>query len=212
MRRIAVLLVLLAGCEHTGQERLRQYAEVGFQSYQRGDYAASRLSFEAALSLRPDDPNLLFNVARCHEQLNDHTRAEEKYQACLKQDPNHAECRHALARLWWDTGKRDKASEMVQDWLKEQPRLSAAYAAEGWRLVKENDLPAAQARLQQALKLDPRNTLALVELAALYEKMAMPERSLVLYQRVLAQDPARQDVIDQINALRAKGVGPPEPD
>src|SRR5262249_26770047 len=65
MRRIAVLLVLLAGCEHAGQERLRQYAEVGLQSYQRGDYAAARLSFEAALSLRPDDPSLLYNVARC---------------------------------------------------------------------------------------------------------------------------------------------------
>ena len=42
---------------------------------------------------------------------NDHAKAEETFQACLRQDPNHAECRHALARLWWDTGKRDKAAQ-----------------------------------------------------------------------------------------------------
>jgi tetratricopeptide (TPR) repeat protein len=194
------------------QERIQQYADVGVQEYQRGDYAAAQLSFQAALNLRPNDAHLLYNLGKCHEQQHTPAKAEEAYLACLKQEPHHAECRHALARLWWASGKRDRASEMTQEWLKDQPRLSAAYAAEGWRLAQEGDLPNAQARLQQALQLEPRNTLALVELAALYEKMEMPERSLVLYDRVLEQEPGRHDVIDKVNALRAKGVGPPLPD
>jgi tetratricopeptide (TPR) repeat protein len=213
MRRFAMpLLLLLAGCEHADQERLHQYADVGVQAYASGDYAAAQLSFQAALTMRSDDPNLLYNLGRCYEQQHDHVRAEDSYEACLKQDANHAECRHALARLWWNTGKRDRASEMIQKWLTEQPRLAAAYAHEGWRLHQENDLPSAQARLQQALRLEPRNSLALVELAAVYEKMELPDRSLVLYQRVLEQEPSRHDVIDRINALKAQGVGPPLPD
>jgi Flp pilus assembly protein TadD len=212
MRRFALPLLLLSGCVTAEQERVQQYADVGVQAYRRGDYTGARQSFEAALSIRPNDPNLMYNLAKCYEQQQNPAAAETTYQACLKQDPGHAECRHALARLWWATGKRDQASEMIQGWIQEKPRLSSAYAAEGWRLAQENDLPNAQARFQQALHLDPRNTMALIELAALYDKMAMPERSLVLYERVLEQEPNRSDVIDRVNELRSKGVGPPLPD
>jgi tetratricopeptide (TPR) repeat protein len=209
MRRWALILLLSAGCVNAEQERVVQYAEVGLQSYERSDFASAQLSFQAALALRPNDSNLLYNLGKCHERQQDPAKAEELYQSCLRQDPNHADCRHALASLWWGTGKRDQASEMIQGWLKEQPRLSAAYAEEGWRLRQENDIPNAQARLQQALQLDPRNSLALIELAALYEKLEMPERSLVLYERVLEQNPARHDVIDHVNELRARRIGPP---
>jgi tetratricopeptide (TPR) repeat protein len=213
MRLIScLLLVLIAGCEHSDQERYRQYAEIGFESYQRGDYDGASLSFQAALALRPNDPHLLYNLGKCYEHDVDKAKAEEIFQACLAQDANHAQCRHALVLLWWNSGKRKEASEMIQNWLSEQPRLSAAYAEEGWRLSQENDLPNAQARLQQSLRLDPRNELALMELGLLYEKMSMPERSIVLYERILEQDPRRQDVIDRINSLRAKGVGRPLPD
>jgi tetratricopeptide (TPR) repeat protein len=212
MRRFALPLLLFAGCVSAEQERAQKYAEVGFQSYQRGDLAAAELSFRAALAIKPNDPNLHYNLGKCCEQQHNLAGAEEMYQACLNQEPNHSESRHALARLWWDTGRREKASAMVQGWLADQPRLSAAYAEEGWRLSRENDLPNAQARLQQALRLDPRNFLALIELAALFERMSMPERSLVLYQRALEQDPGGTDVVDRVNELTAKGIGPPLPD
>ena len=99
MRRFAApLLALLAGCVHAEEERLQQYAEVGVQSFRRGEYANAQLSFQAALTMRPNDPNLLYNLGRCYEHQQDHAKAEETFQACLRQDPNHAECRHALAR------------------------------------------------------------------------------------------------------------------
>jgi Tfp pilus assembly protein PilF len=83
---------------------------------------------------------------------------------------------------------------------------------DGWRLRQEGTLNQAQARLQQALDLDPHNIRALTEMGLLYEILQMPERAAVLYQRVLAEDPRQADVADRLNHLRKNKVGAPLPD
>src|SRR5688572_33101956 len=91
------LAVCLAGCDHTAQERVRDYNADGVYLFQRGDYAAARESFQAALSLEPEDPTLHYNLGECFDRLGQTARAEERYRQCLGLTPNHAECRHALA-------------------------------------------------------------------------------------------------------------------
>jgi Tfp pilus assembly protein PilF len=83
---------------------------------------------------------------------------------------------------------------------------------DGWRLRQDGDLLQAQARLQQALELDPQNSRALVELGILYELMERPGRALVLYEKALRHDPNQADVSLRVEALRARGVKNPLPD
>jgi Flp pilus assembly protein TadD len=209
---VAGLAACLFGCANDVQERVREYNQDGLVLYQRGDFRGARETFEVALKLQPEDPALLYNLGQCYERLGDVARAESTYGECLTRQPTHAVCRHALVRLLVRQGRSADATRMVEDWLAREPKSSGPYAADGWLWHQSGDLPRAQARLQQALELDPRDVYALGELGVVYEAMDRPDRALVLYERALEQDPNRPEVVRRYNDLKRRGAGPPKPD
>jgi tetratricopeptide (TPR) repeat protein len=210
---IGGLALCLAGCAGTERDDLVQtYNEDGVHLFQHGDYVQARASFQAALALRPEDAALSYNLGQCYDRLGDPASAERAYSECLQRAPNHADGRHALAVLLVRGNRRDEAARMVQDWLAREPKLAAAYAEDGWLWRERGDLPRAQARLQQALELDPHDPRALIELGLVYEAMNRPDRALVLYERVLQHEPHQAEVVKRINALQAHGAGRPHPE
>lgn len=215
MRRVCWLMTIalaMGACAPAVQERLREYSDDGLHLYQQGQYAAARDSFQAALQLKPDDVGLLYNLGQCYDRLGNASRAEHYYTECLQRSSNHAACRQALAALLVRQDRWPDAVRMVEDWLTQEPKLASAYAVDGWLWHQTSDLPRAQARLQQALQLDPHDRLALAELALVYEEMQRPDRALVLYERCLLQDPHQPDVARRLNLLLAKGAKRPRPD
>jgi Flp pilus assembly protein TadD len=213
---LAAVLVLtsgfLAGCETAAQERARPFNEDGVYLYERRDYASARESFEFALKFQPKDPAILYNLGQCYDRLNDTAKAERFYQQCLEENANHAACRHALAVLWYRCGRAKQAEQLIDDWLIHEPKRADAYVEDAWRLRQEGSLSQAQARLQQALDLEPHNVRALTELGLLYEVLQMPERALVLYQRALVENPRETEVAARYNLLCSRKIGKPLPD
>lgn len=211
-RWVAAVALGVAGCAAPSDDRAREYASDGVHLYQNGDYRSARESFDAALALRPEDPVLLYDAGQCCERLGDAARAEQLYGKCLEQAPNHVACRHAQTQLLVRQNRRPEAVQMVQGWLAREPKLAAPYAEDAWLWAQAGDLPRAQARLQQAIDLDPHDVRALTELGRLYEQMQRPERALVLYERSLAQDPRKPEVQARVNALLTSGVKRPHPE
>jgi tetratricopeptide (TPR) repeat protein len=209
---IVWVLVCIAGCAIPPDDRAHDYNEDGVYLFQRGDYAAARESFQAALALRSEDAGLCFNIAQCYDHMGDTARAERFYEECLRRAPNHAEARHALVELLDRQKRRPEAVRLVQDWMNREPKLATVYAEDGWLCHRIGDLPRAQARLQQALDIDPHDTRALLELGKVYEEMDRPERAIALYERVLQRDPKHVEAVSRINTLRAKGAGQPQPE
>jgi Flp pilus assembly protein TadD len=207
----AWLALGLAGCMSANQERAREYTRDAFQQYQVGRYANARDSFQAALVLRPDDVGLLYDLGMCEDLLGNGAKAEYYYSECLRRQPNHGLCRHALAVLWVREGRSPEAVRMIQDWLASQPQLSEAYTEDGWLRHHLGDIRNAQSRLQQALELDPQNTRALVEMAMVYEEIKRPDLALALYDRSLQFDPNQPEVARRANQLREQGVATPKP-
>jgi Tfp pilus assembly protein PilF len=202
----------LGGCETAGQDRARFFNEEGVYLFERGAFTDARENFEVALQFQPKDAGLLYNVGQCYDRQSNTAKAEQFYRRCLEEDPNHAACRHALAVLLYRTGRRIDADHMIEDWLTREPRRVDAYIEDAWRLRQAGELTQAQARLQQALALDPHHLRALTEMALLYEVLEHPERAAALYERVLEADPRQSAVADRLNQLRAKKVGKPLPD
>lgn len=205
-------LIWLGACAPTAQDRVRDYNDDGMHLYRQGAYAKAAESFEAALALEPGDASLLYNAGQCHERAGNAAKAEQYYNACLQKAPNHPACRNGLAALMVRQGRRDEAVRMVEGWLASQPRLAAAYAADGCLRHQFGDLPAAKLRLEQALELDPHDTRALVELGLVYEALQRPDRALVLYERALDEDPRQDEVADRLRRLQAQGVKRPRPE
>jgi tetratricopeptide (TPR) repeat protein len=209
---VAGLLLAVAACAETGQERLHEYNQDGLVLYQKAQYDHARESFEAALALKPGDANILYNLGRCQEKLGQPSQAEARYNECLRANPDHADCRQALAELLVSHGRRDEAVRMAESWLTARPNLAPPYALDGWLWHQFGDLPRAQGRLQQALEHDSRDTHALNELALVYEDMHRPDRAVALYERSLDYRPNQPEVRARLVSLQAGGAGPPRPD
>ena len=211
MRRMIVLL-LVAGCAPTTQERLNELTTDGVHLYRQGAYRNAQETFRVALEIRPNDPDLLFNLARCHEKMGNQAEADKVYQECLRVAPNHPEARHAVVVRLVATGQRDEASRQVSLWLRASPKLSAPYIEDGWLYAQERDLDTAWQRYAQAFTLDPRNPRLLVEMAQIHEKRDRADRAFVLYERSLESDPNQPAIRAKIKELQAKGVSRPHPD
>jgi tetratricopeptide (TPR) repeat protein len=215
MRRViwvAGLSLLLASCAREAQERVREYNEDGIRLFQHGEYDHAREEFQAALRLRPGDPELIFNLGKCYERLGQTKQAVQIYQDCLQHDAYHTECRHALTVLLVHNGEQGEAQRLVQNWLCCAYRRADAYAEDGWLYRQAGDPIKAVKRFQQAIDLDPYNNRALVELAEIYEEMHYPERALQLYEQALAVKPEQSDIAKRVAALHARGVGRPHPE
>jgi protein O-GlcNAc transferase len=215
MRRMvcsAWIALSMVGCLTTEQERARDYNTDGVRLYQQGNFVAAQQDFQAALQLNPGDADLVYNIGQCYERQNDLVRAEQTYGECLRKSPDHAACRFALAALLVQQGRKPEATHMVEDWLRHQPRLAAAYGLDGWLWHQAGDLPRAQTRLQQALELDPHDVRALTELALVYEDLHRPERAVVIYERILALDAHQPQVENRLQFLLANGAGRPRPE
>jgi len=213
MRRMLSVIefaMVLAGCATPEEDRARALIDNGHRFYQQGNFAAAQQDFQTALQFRPGDADLVYNIAQCYEHQNDLARAEQTYNECLRQSPNHVAAHNALASLLLRKSRKPEATRFVQDWLIHQPRLAAAYALDGWLWHQSGDLPRAQARLQQALELDPHDVTALTELGLVYEDLHRPERAVVLYERVLALDAHQPQVENRLHVLLAKGAGRPQ--
>jgi Flp pilus assembly protein TadD len=207
----AGLALCLGGCGPSVQESVRTYNEDGVYLFQHGEFTGAREEFQAALALQPENAGLLYNIGECYDRQGQKEKAEDFYNKCLQRDAGHARCRHALAVLLVRTGRRKQATYMIEDWLAREPKKAEPYAEDGWLWHQAGDLPQAQARLQQALNLDPHNVRALTEMGLVYEELGMPERARVLYERTLDQDSAQPEVKDRLNALLVKGAGRPKP-
>jgi Tfp pilus assembly protein PilF len=202
----------LGGCALTTEDRFKDYNEDGVHLYQHGNYRDATDSFRAALAIRPNDAALLYNLGECYDRQGDQKHAEEFYQRCLALAPNHQPCSHAYLDLLVRTGRQQDAERYVANWLTREPRLSSPYAESGWLCRLAGDQPQAQARLQQALALDPHDVRALTEMALLYEELHLPDRALVLYQRVLDREPQQTEISNHVNYLLTKGAKPPHPE
>jgi tetratricopeptide (TPR) repeat protein len=200
------------GCMTATEQRIKDFNDDGVQMFARGDFSAARDSFEAALTLTPQDPAILYNLGQCCDRMGDWRQAEQYYLTCLQIAPTHGDARQAQASLLYRTGRAQEANRAILDWLERQPNLADAYALDAWRLRQDKALPQAQGRLQQALALEPNNRRALVEMGILYEMMAMPERALALYERSLMADPHQPEIADRVAQMRAKGIQRPLPD
>ncbi|MFQ3650121.1 MAG: tetratricopeptide repeat protein [Gemmataceae bacterium] len=193
------------------QRRLQLQAD-GIKAYRRGGYREARQHFEAALQLRPNDADLLYNLGRTAEQLNQLQEAEELYRQAIVEHPDHAAARHARTQLLTRTGRREQAELEVQAWLVDRPQSAAAYAEDGWLRLQDGDIDKARGRFQQALDRDPKNIRALNELGRIYERLDYPGRAADLYRRSLAHQPDQPEIRERLNALEKAGPLRAQPD
>ena len=209
---LALVLLGVGACVPAHDELVRHHTEDGYHLYNRGSYADARDCFDAALKLKPGDPDLLYNLARCHEHTGQTEKAEALYKECLSADPDHAEARHAWLLLMLQNGREAEGKQMVVGWMKSRPDKGGPYVEDAFLYARDGDLDSARRRYQQALNNDPRNYRALAGMANIYEKLGYPDRARKLYEQSMEVKPDQPEVEARVKELRGKGVSGPKPD
>lgn len=209
---VILMLLSVAGCATPGQEKVRAYTEDAVHLYNMADYKDAKESFQAALDLKPGDSDLMYSVGQCCDRLGQDGAAERTYNNCLQRNPTHAECRHALAALLVREDRWADATTLIHDWLQREPKAATPIAEDAWLWRLYGDLPKAQARVDEALAIDPHDNRALLEKAQIYETMQRPDRALHLYRLALQYKPQQPEVKQRVEALLTAGADHPKPD
>src|SRR5262249_24995867 len=81
--KLGFCAIMIAGCDTTAQDRIKEFNREGTYLYGQGDFQAARENFEEALELKPGDPDLLYNIAKCFDRQGEWPKAETFYQQCL---------------------------------------------------------------------------------------------------------------------------------
>lgn len=105
--RLAVVLMLVTSLGLTGADRVPspgqatatpgvEAFEQGGAAFDRGDYGVAARAFREALSVRPDDPAILYNLGNAHFEMGQRGRAVAYWVRALQIDPRDEDARFNL--------------------------------------------------------------------------------------------------------------------
>jgi tetratricopeptide (TPR) repeat protein len=180
----------------------------GAKLYQNGNYDVAMQNFQKAVASDPTNADGYYNMActmhRMGTARNDQAtlnQAETLYNQCLDLDPNHADCYRGLAVLLVETGRSDKAFNLLKNWAVRSPKEADA-RVELARLYEEfGDPEAAKTYLTEAVGLDQYNSRAWNALGRLREQGGDYSQALANYQRSYSLNPFQPEIMERMAAL-----------
>ena len=205
---VVVSLLSQPGCRIMANRRNAS----GVKAFAAGQYPVAQQKFQQALQANPRSADAKYNLgAVAHlTALQNRDRgqiaaAENYYNQCLDLDPNHVNCRRALAVLLTEDSRPDQAFTMLKNWVVTSPGVADA-RIELARLYEDyGDLRTAEQQLQQALALDVRNARAHSALGHIKELSGDYQQAAVSYERAVQLDRSEVGAAQRLASLRAGG-------
>ncbi|RIK75246.1 MAG: hypothetical protein DCC68_21565 [Planctomycetota bacterium] len=207
VRWSAVLAVVAAtGCGVASY----QNNSTGVQLFEQGNYDGAARRFQQAIADDPAFADGYYNLASTHHRLwklrgtpNDAAQAEQLYRLSIDRDAEHREAYRGLATLMNEQGRSQEAFTLIDTWASRSTKPAEARVELAKLYQEYNDYASAQARLREAIEIDPRNARAFAELAQLQERIGDPTQALTNYTRSYDLNRAQPEVEQRIASLRS---------
>jgi len=123
--------------------------------WKTGDIAGALKTLEAALAVKPGDPDTLFNRFSVLAGAGRNKEAAAAMQELIKADPDYAPALLTLARAALAAGSVPEAEALYKKLLKNNPDNIEALNDYGVLLARQGDYPAAGRFFRRALRLSP---------------------------------------------------------
>lgn len=167
------MLVLASACQTVGPREIaladahRDFADAKLT---KGEPEVAIKEYQAAIAINPDDAESHYGLSEAYRRkglLND---TERELREVLRLEPGHHEARLALGVTYLQLERwNDAAAEFTK--LAEDPtfvRPTRALVNLGWAHYKSGNLEAAKADFERALRADPSNYVAHLDLGIVY--------------------------------------------
>lgn len=172
----STVLIILAGCASTpvkDQEAEGSpadiYIQLGVAHMQEGNYETAVAKLQKALAIDPKYPSAHSVLGLAYSQLGDKAQAEQHFKEALALAPNDSGILNNYGQFLCQLGRPQEAEQMftkaVQNPLYAAPEKVHANA--GLCAARNKDFARAEQHLQEALRINRRLPIALLELAKL---------------------------------------------
>ena len=127
-------------------------------------------------------PSAYFKYALIMDEIGNQDAASEYYNLALKNGENNIQLLDNLESLWTSRIEND-------------PNNAQNHINLGTVLQKKKNYAGAKAEYLKARTLDPTDTIALYNLASLYNEMNTPNEAIPIYNEILAKDSANINIL-----------------
>lgn len=180
----------------------------GVQLFKQGKYQDALHKFQQVVSHDPGNTDGYYNLAATYHRLamdgNNRqilTQSEHLYLRCLSMAPNHTDAHRGLAVLLVQSGHKQQAYELLENWVEKYPQSANAQVELARLHDEDGETGQAEVHLQKALSIDTNNARAWTALAHLREREGDLPNALAHYQRSYILDNGQPTVATRIASL-----------
>ncbi len=134
----------------------------------RGNITEATMYLTRAMELKPDDPEIRFNLARTFEKLAKRDEATKLMEQSVAKFPEHANSHFMLGFLKFRAKDFDGAKACFANAIEYSPRHSQALFSLANLLINTGDFVTAKKHLLTALEISPNEPVILVALGKVY--------------------------------------------
>ena len=145
-------------------------------------------TYEHALELAPNDPEIHFGLGSLATHMNMFEVAAQFFQIYIQHRPNDPAGYTNLADVWRKQEQFDQAITMLQTVIPQHPEFSDLWNSLGAVVYDRDGQDAALPFYEEALRLDPNSSKALNNLARCMELTGNFERGIELCHQALEAD------------------------
>lgn len=165
-------------------------------------------TFSRALSIYPDDDNLLYEYGLFLDQTGQRQRAMSVMQQVIERQPEHAAALNYVGYTWADRKEHlDKALEYIKRAVELKPENGYIRDSLGWVYFRLGNLEMAQQELEKAVSLSPDDPAILEHLGDVYLEADRLENALQTYRKAFehyTEEPDQKRVQEKITILEGK--------
>jgi len=180
--RVAVLALFAASaCASLTERELLladTHRDLADAKLAQGEVEASIGEYQKAIAINPRDPESHFGIAEAYRRKGLLSDTERELKEALRLDPKHQEARLALGVAYLQLSRWDDAAAEFQKLIDDPTfiRPTRALVNLGWAHYKSGKLEQAVTELKRALKADPDNYIAHLDLGiVLYDRGELVE-------------------------------------
>ncbi len=152
----------------------------------QGKESLSEATFNRALSIYPDNDNLLYEFGLFLDQTGEQQRAMSVMQKLITRQPEHAAALNYIGYTWADRKEHlDKALEYIKRAVTLKPENGYIRDSLGWVYYRLGDLEQAERELEEAIRLSPDDPAIYDHLGDVYLESGQLQKALQTYRKAL---------------------------
>lgn len=169
--------------------------QAGVAAYNKGDFQAAAMAFEAAVQKAPTLPELHVNLALAYHGLNRTADAVAALEKAASLGPDDPKIQYQLGSAYVEMTEYDKAIAAFEKGLATNPELTTdalaldATSTLGAVYFAKGDNAKAEAQFQKALAAKPGAAGATLGMGKVHFSKGDVDEALALFERVVATHP-----------------------